>query len=148
MHSSPYSASAIATFLLPLIISIAIIPAAYFYYGAGSLCLPMVPSVTKWVFNNNSNHTKITGTTTTSSISSSSNNDSSVGSPGSSLLDDYTCLENPPNMRPMFLSYEPIMVYLENFVTEFERDYLVDLAYVSLPPPLPPKKTTFPLYSN
>lgn len=105
--------------LLPL--NIVIIPAAY-WYGAGGLT---VQGVKQWVFNREWNSV-VDG-------SASTLNASKAGSSGSSSSDtttvgDYVCLDNPPNMRPMFLSYEPIMVYLENFVTEFERNYLVKLA--------------------
>lgn len=39
---------------------------------------------------------------------------------------DYVCPDVP--MRPKFLAYDPIMVYIENFLTDFEADYLKTLA--------------------
>lgn len=48
----------------------------------------------------------------------------------SDVLDrtNYVC--HHPNMRPKFLAYDPVMVYLEGFLTEFEADYLAQLAFV------------------
>lgn len=39
---------------------------------------------------------------------------------------NYVCQH--PNMRPKFLAYDPIMVYIEGFLTDFEADYLKQLA--------------------
>lgn len=39
---------------------------------------------------------------------------------------EYVCPIVP--MRPKFLSYDPIMVYIEDFLTEFETEYLKTLA--------------------
>lgn len=88
--------------LLPL--NIAVIPAAYLY-GTGTT----VQDVKEWF----QQWRSVPSTSIT----------------GSHLPDinGYVC-QNPPDMRPMFLSYEPIMVYLENFISELEADYLKKLA--------------------
>lgn len=50
---------------------------------------------------------------------------------GSSLSPDgkgsnYTCSHS--EMKPKFLSYDPIMVYIENFITPYETEHLKKLA--------------------
>jgi hypothetical protein len=41
-------------------------------------------------------------------------------------LASYTC--DSKLMEPKFLAFDPIMVYLENFLTPFEAQYLKELA--------------------
>lgn len=41
-------------------------------------------------------------------------------------LANYTCTN--ARMQPKFLSYDPVMVYIENFMSPFETDYLKALA--------------------
>lgn len=55
-----------------------------------------------------------------------------VSSPSNSS--GYVC---DPDYRvtPRFLSYDPIMVHIENFMTPYEVQYLRRLAYTSLCPP-------------
>lgn len=123
--------------LLPL--NLAIIPAAYLY-GAGGLNINNVLDVAQWLFRGSpssgdhvhafapiSNASSGSGSASQSGYSDS-DDESVVGLSQATTADTYICLPNPPNMRPMFISYEPIMVYLENFLTEFERGYLVQLA--------------------
>lgn len=55
---------------------------------------------------------------------SSSTPSSSWG--GSGQRDNYTCTN--ARMQPKFLSYDPVMVYIENFMSPFETDYLRQLA--------------------
>lgn len=131
-----------------LVLNLAVIPAAYFY-GTGGLS---VQGVRQWLFHYNNNDKQGEGwrsggsneeetkaslapgglnvtTTTSQALGDGSRNKSSSSNGGSGGGDEsYVCLHNPPDMRPMFLSYEPIMVYLENFLTEYEREYLVQLA--------------------
>lgn len=38
----------------------------------------------------------------------------------------YTCTHS--EMKPKFLSYDPIMVYIENFISPFETEHLKKLA--------------------
>lgn len=45
---------------------------------------------------------------------------------GSGQRDNYTCTN--ARMQPKFLSYDPVMVYIENFMSPFETDYLKQLA--------------------
>lgn len=39
---------------------------------------------------------------------------------------NYTCTHS--EMKPKFLSYDPIMVYIENFITPYETEHLKQLA--------------------
>lgn len=39
---------------------------------------------------------------------------------------NYTCTHS--EMKPKFLSYDPIMVYIENFISPFETEHLKKLA--------------------
>lgn len=39
---------------------------------------------------------------------------------------NYTCTHS--EMKPKFLSYDPIMVYIENFITPYETEHLKKLA--------------------
>lgn len=50
---------------------------------------------------------------------------------GSGELANYTCTN--ARMQPKFLSYDPVMVYIENFMSPFETEYLKKLACVHLP---------------
>lgn len=45
---------------------------------------------------------------------------------GSGELANYTCTN--ARMQPKFLSYDPVMVYIENFMSPFETGYLKKLA--------------------
>lgn len=47
------------------------------------------------------------------------------GSPAATQT-NYTC--SYTEMKPKFLSYDPIMVYIENFMSPYEREHLVELA--------------------
>lgn len=89
-----------SSILLPL--NLAIIPAAYLY-GAGFSFRSIREVVQQW------------------------RGGQSI-LPTSDVLDasNYVC--EHPNMRPKFLSFDPIMVYLEGFLTDFEADYLKQLA--------------------
>lgn len=56
---------------------------------------------------------------------------------GSSLSPDgkgsnYTCSHS--EMKPKFLSYDPIMVYIENFITPYETEHLKKLALAEYEP--------------
>lgn len=50
---------------------------------------------------------------------------------GSGERANYTCTN--ARMQPKFLSYDPVMVYIENFMSPFETDYLKKLAWVFFP---------------
>lgn len=88
-----------SSILLPL--NVAIIPAAYLY-GAGFSFRGIREVFQQW---------QGQSILQTSDVLDASN---------------YVC--EHPNMRPKFLSYDPIMVYLEGFLTDFEADYLKQLA--------------------
>lgn len=45
---------------------------------------------------------------------------------GSGELANYSCTN--ARMQPKFLSYDPVMVYIENFMSPFETEYLKKLA--------------------
>lgn len=59
-------------------------------------------------------------------VSSSTSTPSSSSWGGSGQRDNYTCTN--ARMQPKFLSYDPVMVYIENFMSPFETDYLKQLA--------------------
>lgn len=88
--------------LVPL--NIAIIPAAYLY-GAGFSFYGLIDQLQQW---------------------------RNPETPGAPVIDpsNYIC-QHPAQMRPKFLAYDPVMVYIEGFLTDLESDYLKSLAYVS-----------------
>lgn len=46
--------------------------------------------------------------------------------PSDGKASNYTCTHS--EMKPKFLSYDPIMVYIENFISPYETEHLKKLA--------------------
>lgn len=97
-----------SSILLPL--NVAIIPAAYLY-GAGFSFHGIKETFAQWRGQSGLRTGEVLDAT------------------------NYVC--EHPNMRPKFLAFDPIMVYIEGFLTDFEADYLAQLAFVPHRPPPP-----------
>jgi hypothetical protein len=59
-------------------------------------------------------------------VQTSKSNTETALSPDGSKGSNYTCTH--VEMKPKFLSYDPVMVYIENFISPYEREHLKQLA--------------------